>query len=32
MIENVWYKGEWADEYWYAILRREWEARYEKDW
>jgi RimJ/RimL family protein N-acetyltransferase len=27
MIENVWYKGEWADEYWYAILRREWEAR-----
>jgi aminoglycoside 6'-N-acetyltransferase len=24
MIENVWYKGEWADEYWYAVLRREW--------
>jgi RimJ/RimL family protein N-acetyltransferase len=27
LIENVWYKGEWADEFWYAILRREWEAR-----
>jgi RimJ/RimL family protein N-acetyltransferase len=26
MIESVWYKGEWADEYWYAILRREWQA------
>ena len=26
MIENVWYKGEWADEYWYAVLHREWNA------
>jgi RimJ/RimL family protein N-acetyltransferase len=26
-IESAWYKGEWTDEYWYAILRREWLAR-----
>jgi RimJ/RimL family protein N-acetyltransferase len=24
-IQNEWYKGEWTDEYWYAILRSEWE-------
>jgi RimJ/RimL family protein N-acetyltransferase len=23
-IENVWFKGEWASEYWYGILRTEW--------
>jgi len=22
--ENVWFKGEWGDEYWYAMLKREW--------
>jgi RimJ/RimL family protein N-acetyltransferase len=26
-IESAWYKGEWTDEYWYAILRREWQKR-----
>ena len=24
-IESLWYKGRWASEDWYAILRREWE-------
>lgn len=24
-IENLWFKGRYADEYWYAMLRREWE-------
>jgi RimJ/RimL family protein N-acetyltransferase len=23
-IESARYKGEWADEYWYAVLQREW--------
>jgi RimJ/RimL family protein N-acetyltransferase len=23
-IENVWFKGEWADEYLYAVLKDEW--------
>ena len=23
-LENVWFKGNWGDEYLYAILRREW--------
>jgi aminoglycoside 6'-N-acetyltransferase len=23
-IENLWFKGRYADEYWYALLRREW--------
>jgi RimJ/RimL family protein N-acetyltransferase len=26
-IENLLFKGRYADEYWYAILRREWQAR-----
>jgi aminoglycoside 6'-N-acetyltransferase len=26
MVESLWYKGYWADEAWYAILRREWES------
>ncbi len=26
-VESLWFKGRWADEDWYAILRREWEAR-----
>ena len=26
-IENIWFKGEWADEYQYAMLEREWRAR-----
>ncbi len=25
LIENVWFKGAWGDEYLYAILRREWD-------
>jgi RimJ/RimL family protein N-acetyltransferase len=25
-IENLWFKGRYASEYWYAVLRREWEA------
>lgn len=23
-IENLWFKGRWSSEYWYALLRREW--------
>lgn len=26
-LENIWFKGRWASEYWYAILRREWEQQ-----
>ena len=26
-IQNVWFKGRWADEYLYAILREEWLGR-----
>lgn len=26
-IENLWFKGRYADEYWYAMLGREWEHR-----
>jgi ribosomal-protein-alanine N-acetyltransferase len=26
-VASTWFKGEWADEYWYAILREEWLAR-----
>jgi len=26
-VESVWFKGRWASEYWYAILRAEWAAR-----
>lgn len=25
-IKSLWFKGEWADEDWYAILRQEWQA------
>jgi RimJ/RimL family protein N-acetyltransferase len=25
-IENLWFKGRWASEYWYGMLQREWEA------
>ncbi len=25
-VESLWYKGGWADEDWYALLHREWEA------
>jgi RimJ/RimL family protein N-acetyltransferase len=24
LIDNVWFKGRWSSEYWYAILRSEW--------
>jgi RimJ/RimL family protein N-acetyltransferase len=27
MIESLWFKGRWVGEDWYAILRREWEAK-----
>jgi ribosomal-protein-alanine N-acetyltransferase len=26
-VENLWFKGRWSSEYWYAILRSEWLAR-----
>jgi len=26
-IENLWFKGRWSSEFWYALLRREWEAQ-----
>lgn len=26
-IEHYWFKGAWASEYWYGILRREWDAQ-----
>jgi len=26
-IENVWFKRRWGSEYWYALLRREWQDR-----
>jgi aminoglycoside 6'-N-acetyltransferase len=26
-VENLWFKGRYADEYWYAMLRREWLER-----
>ena len=26
-IENVWFKGKWANEYQYALLKREWKKR-----
>jgi len=30
--ENLWFKGRWSSEYWFAVLRREWDAkRTEKD-
>jgi len=25
--QSLWFKGQWADEYFYAILRHEWEQR-----
>jgi RimJ/RimL family protein N-acetyltransferase len=25
LIENVWFKGAWGSEYWYGLLKREWE-------
>jgi aminoglycoside 6'-N-acetyltransferase len=27
LIDNVWFKGRWSSEYWYAILRSEWLAK-----
>ena len=27
LVENIWFKGEWADEYQYAMLEREWRER-----
>ena len=26
-LQNGWYKGEWCDEYQYALLRAEWPVR-----
>ncbi len=28
-LQNAWYKGEWCDEFEYALLRSEWESRQE---
>jgi len=28
-LQNAWYKGEWCDEYEYALLRSEWQRRQE---
>jgi len=28
-LQNAWYKGEWCDEYEYALLRSEWERQQE---
>jgi RimJ/RimL family protein N-acetyltransferase len=25
-LENLWFKGRWSSEYWYAMLEREWRA------
>lgn len=25
-VESLWFKGSWASEDWYAILRQEWQA------
>ena len=25
-VENLWFKGHWSSEYWYGILRPEWQA------
>ncbi|MBK1987692.1 GNAT family N-acetyltransferase [Sphaerospermopsis aphanizomenoides BCCUSP55] len=24
-VKSLWFKGEWVDELWFAILREEWE-------
>ncbi len=29
-IQNVWFKGKWADEYLYAILQHEWLGKHSK--
>ena len=29
-VQSVWFKGQWADEYVYAILREEWLARQDR--
>lgn len=26
-VKNAWFKGEWTSEYWYAVLREEWDGR-----
>ncbi|HSQ26749.1 MAG TPA: GNAT family protein [Anaerolineales bacterium] len=26
-VENIWYKGRWASEYWYGMLQSEWSRR-----
>ena len=26
-VQSLWFKGRWADEDWYAMLRQEWETR-----
>ena len=28
-LKNVWFKGKWGDEYFYAILEEEWQSNYE---
>jgi aminoglycoside 6'-N-acetyltransferase len=24
-VENIWFKGKWGSEYWYGLLKEEWE-------
>jgi RimJ/RimL family protein N-acetyltransferase len=26
-VENLWFKGRWASEYWYGMLQKEWNER-----
>lgn len=30
-VESLWFKGRWAGEDWYAILRREWQSRHARE-
>jgi RimJ/RimL family protein N-acetyltransferase len=28
-LQNIWFKGKWGDEYLYAILKEEWQSKYD---
>jgi len=30
-VENNWFKGRWADEYLYAVLRHEWLSKWKQE-
>ena len=30
LFQSLWFKGRWADEYLYAVLRAEWLRRFER--